>query len=197
MLTRDQNLSPLSPHAQLIFSEDCEDPSALDSYEQGQPDQGHKAAKWVIRDGALYGEGIHNAALWISPLTLPESVRIEFKATALSKEGDLKCELYGDGKNHQSGYILIAGGWKNRMNIIAYGDEHGEDECDDDDDEADDGDDHDGDEADDHRDGDDHDDGGDDHGDAAGERREVRGAEVAGHEPVVGAVQVHLDDAVV
>jgi hypothetical protein len=40
--------------------------------------------------------------------------------------GDVKCELYGDGAHHQSGYILINGGWKNTTRVIARQDEHAE-----------------------------------------------------------------------
>ncbi len=74
----------------------------------------------------LVAENIHNAALWLTQ-PLPEKVRVEFTATALSDSGDVKSEIFGDGLTHQSGYILIMGGWSNQLNIIARQDEHGED----------------------------------------------------------------------
>ncbi|MGB0648184.1 MAG: hypothetical protein ACPGQS_13455 [Bradymonadia bacterium] len=74
----------------------------------------------------LVAENIHNAALWLQK-ALPEKVRVEFEATALTPTGDVKSEIFGDGITHQSGYILIMGGWSNQLNIIARQDEHGED----------------------------------------------------------------------
>ena len=128
VLTQSGQSTPplLTSDDQLMFEESFEK-NQLSLYFQSQADQGHQAGKWVIKEGRLFGEKIHNAALWISPLVLPENVRIEFDARAESTEGDVKCEIFGDGKHHQSGYILVAGGWKNSMNIIARQDEHGED----------------------------------------------------------------------
>ena len=77
-------------------------------------------------DRRLVGENIHNAALWLQH-KLPDRTRVEFEATPLSKNGDVKAEIFGDGFTHQSGYILIMGGWSNQLNIIARQDEHGED----------------------------------------------------------------------
>lgn len=74
----------------------------------------------------LVAENIHNAALWLQK-PLPNRVRVEFEATALTPNGDVKSEIFGDGSTHQSGYILIMGGWSNQLNIIARQDEHGED----------------------------------------------------------------------
>ena len=74
----------------------------------------------------LVGENIHNAALWLKK-ELPERLRVEFTAEVLSKDGDVKTEIFGDGRTHQSGYIVIHGGWSNQLNIIARQDEHGED----------------------------------------------------------------------
>ena len=109
----------------LVFSADF-DGGDLDGWNQGDPDAGWKKGDWTIRDGRLHGEKIHNAALWLSR-ELPSKVRIEFDARALSEKGDVKCEVFGDGRTHQSGYILIHGGWDNRITTLARQDEHGED----------------------------------------------------------------------
>ena len=45
----------------------------------------------------LVGENIHNAALWLQK-ELPERLRVEFTAEALSKDGDVKTEIFGDGR---------------------------------------------------------------------------------------------------
>lgn len=95
-------------------------------YHQSEPDLGWKAGTWKIEDGRLAAADIHNAALWLQ-VPLPDKVRIEFDARAHSDEGDVKVEVFGDGRTHQSGYILIFGGWKNTINAIARQDEHGED----------------------------------------------------------------------
>ena len=81
---------------------------------------------WRIQDGALIASQIKNDALWWTG-RLPERVRVEFDATALSDQGDLKFEIFGDGKAHESGYIGILGGWNNSLDVIARLDEHGGD----------------------------------------------------------------------
>lgn len=112
-----------SPGGKLVFSDDFERAEIGDAYLQGQPDRGWSASKWKIEKGRLRAEKIHNAALWLQ-MPLPKQVRVEFDARALSETGDVKCEIFGDGRTHQSGYILIAGGWNNAINCIARQDEH-------------------------------------------------------------------------
>jgi hypothetical protein len=83
--------------------------------------------QWTVSDGWLRGNpGNKNRAMWLKE-GLPERVRIEFDARGESVHGDLKVEVFGDGKAHESGYILIFGGWKNSLNVIARLDEHGKD----------------------------------------------------------------------
>ena len=84
---------------------------------------------WRIENGAVTGQNARNDALWLD-FELPEKVRVEFDATAVSQDGDLKFELFGDGTNHESGYILIYGGWSNTVTCIARQDEHGSDRLD-------------------------------------------------------------------
>ncbi len=110
----------------LIYEATFDDGAIGDEWAQSEPDLGWKAGAWKIVDGRLEARDIHNAALWLQT-PLPERVRIEFDARALSDEGDVKAEVFGDGRTHQSGYILIHGGWKNTINTIARQDEHGED----------------------------------------------------------------------
>jgi hypothetical protein len=103
--------------------------SAVDGAERSVAFHVHRALSVdvsLICNRQLVAENIHNAALWLTT-SLPEKVRVEFVATALTDSGDLKAEIFGDGLTHQSGYILIMGGWSNQLNIIARQDEHGED----------------------------------------------------------------------
>ena len=66
---------------------------------------------------------------------LPNDAVIELDAWSQSPAGDIKVEIYGDGKSFDpnkgaytsTGYVLIFGGWNNTKNIIARMDEHAED----------------------------------------------------------------------
>lgn len=86
-----------------------------------------------IRDGRLTLEGVRNHPVW-STLPLPENVDIEFDAWPQTEDGDIKVELAGDGVSFATtasytatGYVVIFGGWKNRVSIIARQNEHGRD----------------------------------------------------------------------
>lgn len=85
----------------------------------------HSTSKgWRVADGALQNDGARNVPLWLS-LALPDDVRISMTAKSQSPAVDMKFEVFGDGENHASGYIVILGGWKNTKSIIARLDEHG------------------------------------------------------------------------
>jgi len=90
-------------------------------------------AGWSIENGALRGQNVHNHPLWLGR-RLPRDARIEFDAWSDSPAGDLKCEVYGDGESFAraasytaTSYVVIFGGWHNRINAIARMDEHGAD----------------------------------------------------------------------
>jgi len=80
---------------------------------------------WQVVDGRLYNDGAHNVPLWLDA-ALPAEVRISFTAESKSEAVDMKVELFGDGRNHESGYIIILAGWNNSRSIIARLAEHGE-----------------------------------------------------------------------
>jgi hypothetical protein len=81
---------------------------------------------WRIKDGAAYSAGTSNRPLFLKA-KLPDDAVIELDARSESPAGDIKLELYTDGKNHESGYILIFGGWNNTISCIARLNEHGHD----------------------------------------------------------------------
>ena len=93
-----------------------------------------RTSAWRIENGRLCGEGAHNHGVWLNR-TLPINARIEFDAMALSDEGDLKAELWGDGRSYATGtsytnatsYLAILGGWKNSLHVLARLNEHGAD----------------------------------------------------------------------
>ncbi len=108
----------------LIFEDDFNRATLGSSWVRGEGEGG--TGKWRIEDGALVGSDIKNDPLWWTG-QLPDQARVEFDATALSDHGDLKFEIFGDGKVHASGYVVIFGGWKNSLDVIARLDEHGSD----------------------------------------------------------------------
>ena len=50
----------------------------------------------------LCGRGAHNHPVWLNR-TLPINARIEFDAVSYGDEGDLKCEVWGDGRTFATG----------------------------------------------------------------------------------------------
>jgi hypothetical protein len=79
---------------------------------------------WRIVDGQLLGPSPKNNPLWLR-VPLPHDVAVEFDVRSESSEGDIKVEIFGNGYDHASGYILIHGGWNNTVSVIARLDEHG------------------------------------------------------------------------
>lgn len=79
---------------------------------------------WRTVDGWLLSPGVKNNPAWLKA-KLPADVAVEFDARSTSPEGDIKCEIFGDGVDHASGYVLIHGGWGNQISVIARRDEHG------------------------------------------------------------------------
>lgn len=84
---------------------------SVDLGSQGNPDQ------WLL------SPGVKNNPLWLKA-ALPNDVAVEFDVKSMSPEGDIKVEIFGDGTDHASGYVLIHGGWNNSVSIIARLDEH-------------------------------------------------------------------------
>lgn len=90
------------------------------------PDYFATGGHWRIVDGGLYSPGVRNNPLWLKA-RLPRDVAVEFDARAGTTDGDVKFEIFGNGRDHASGYVLIFGGWSNTISIIARLDEHGRD----------------------------------------------------------------------
>jgi len=88
---------------------------------------------WTIDQGALRVSGARNHPLWLRR-RIPRNAHIEFDAWSSTDEGDLKCEVYGDGRSFAqqdsytaTSYVVIFGGWHNQLNVIARMDEHASD----------------------------------------------------------------------
>lgn len=90
-------------------------------------------APWRIIDGELVIRNARNRPLWLRR-ALPRDARVEFDVRSMSPEGDIKCEMYGDGTSRATtesytatSYVVIFGGWGNSINVLARLDEHGAD----------------------------------------------------------------------
>lgn len=89
---------------------------------------------WRIEKGMLCGKGALNRGVWLKKI-LPVNARIEFDAVSDSADGDLKAEVWGDGKSgatatsytNATSYIAVLGGWKNTFHVLARKNEHGKD----------------------------------------------------------------------
>lgn len=103
----------------LVFSDD---------FNRGEfgPNWDNRSGKWEARDGWAHIRGDKNAGLWLKT-PLPDRARVEFDAKSMSQDGDLKFEIFARAREHQSGYIVILGGWNNSVSIIARLNEHGQD----------------------------------------------------------------------
>jgi hypothetical protein len=90
-------------------------------------------ASWRIIDGQLNIRNARNRPLWLRRV-LPRNARFEFDVRSESPDGDIKCEVYGDGTSRAvtesytaTSYVIIFGGWHNALNGIARMDEHAQD----------------------------------------------------------------------
>jgi hypothetical protein len=89
---------------------------------------------WHIEGGKLCGEHARNHGIWLNRV-LPVNARIEFDATSYSPDGDLKAEVWGDGRSYATqlsytnatSYLTIFGGWHNKFHVLARLNEHGND----------------------------------------------------------------------
>ncbi len=89
---------------------------------------------WRIEEGRLCGRGARNRPVWLRRI-MPINARIEFEATSYSPEGDIKVEVWGSGRsaattssyNDATSYLVIFGGWKNSLHVLARLDEHAPD----------------------------------------------------------------------
>jgi hypothetical protein len=110
--------------------------SFRDDFERDEPGLAWRALSpaWRIDEGWLCAANARNRGIWLRR-RLPENARIRFDARAGSADGDLKVEVWGDGQtgaskasyDDASGYVLVLGGWQNRLHVLARENEHGRD----------------------------------------------------------------------
>lgn len=89
---------------------------------------------YKLVNGAVSAQGAFNRPLWLRR-ALPRDAVIELDVWSTSPEGDIKVELYGDGRSFDkdkgsylsTGYVAVMGGWQNTKSQLARLDEHGAD----------------------------------------------------------------------
>ncbi len=88
---------------------------------------------YKLSSGELVVRGAHNHPLWLRR-ELPRDAVIEFDAWSMDPAGDIKAEVFGDGKSFatdleyaSSGYVFIQGGWHNTITALCRQEEHGHD----------------------------------------------------------------------
>jgi hypothetical protein len=98
----------------------------IDDYERPELGKNYFATGgfWRLVNGWVYSPGAKNNPLWLRA-KLPRDVVVEFDAKSDSPDGDVKCEIFGDGRDHSTGYLLVFGGWHNSRSTIARLYEHG------------------------------------------------------------------------
>lgn len=87
--------------------------------------------RYAVYGGRLNVSKAYNHPLWLKR-RLPRNVVIEFDAVSYTPDGDIKLELFGDGRSFEdhrgqyraTGYVLCLGGWRNTKSFIARQIEH-------------------------------------------------------------------------
>jgi hypothetical protein len=88
-----------------------------------------------IENGAVIARVGHNHPLWLRR-AIPRDATIEFDCWSESDDGDLKVEVWGDGRSFatdlygqytSTAYNFVFGGWRNQISTLARMHEHGAD----------------------------------------------------------------------
>ncbi len=104
-----------------------------DSYDRKELGSNYRdtIGRYVVHGGRLHVAKAYNHPLWLKR-RLPRNAVIEFDAWSHTPDGDIKVEIYGDGRSftdHRgayrgTGYLICLGGWKNTKSFIARQLEH-------------------------------------------------------------------------
>ncbi|MCP3142851.1 DUF6250 domain-containing protein [Pyxidicoccus xibeiensis] len=98
--------------AAVPYSQDFSDPAVV------KRDWFSTGGFWRTVNGELLAPGVKNNPLWLQA-PLPDDVAIEFDVRSEPPEGDIRVELFGNGVDPSSGYVLVQGGWNNSMSVLA------------------------------------------------------------------------------
>jgi len=99
-------------------------------------DYSNTGGPYQLDRGRLVFSNAHNHPLWLKR-RLPDDVRLDVDVTPASADGDVKIELYGDGRSYEAdeavqkdvqytdtGYLFIFGGWHNHVSTLVKMSEH-------------------------------------------------------------------------
>lgn len=117
----------VDPILTLPYSDHFEGPALSSDWEA-------TSTAWRLENGRLCAQKARNHPVWLRR-RISKNARISFVAQSDSTDGDLKVEVWGDGKSNATAvsytnatsYLFILGGWKNQLNVLARLDEHGTD----------------------------------------------------------------------
>ncbi|WP_224364103.1 hypothetical protein [Hyalangium versicolor] len=98
--------------AQVPYQQDFSDPGVVER------DFSSVGGFWRVVNGQLLAPQVKNNPLWLQT-RLPDDVLIEFDVRSEYPEGDVRLELFGNGIDPASGYVLVHGGWNNSLSVIA------------------------------------------------------------------------------
>jgi hypothetical protein len=108
----------------------------VDDFERQElgPDWRATSPAWRISAGRLCVSNAKNHPAWLKR-RLPLNAQVEFDAISSSPDGDIKSEIWGDGRSAAAGtsyddatsYIAVFGGWRNQFHVLARLDEHASD----------------------------------------------------------------------
>lgn len=98
--------------ATVPWADDFSDPAKL------SVNYSSTGGQWRLRDGELIAPGVKNNPLWLKA-SLPHDVAIDVDVRALTSEGDVRIELFGDGVDAASGYQIVQGSMNNGPSSIS------------------------------------------------------------------------------
>lgn len=127
------DVAPASPSSQPPVASFTDDFNRAELGPDWRPtDDAHA---WRLDNGELVVRLAYNHPLWLAR-AIPRDATVEFDCWSNDDAGDLKVEVWGDGKSFSTdkigaytstAYNFIFGGWHNQLSTLARMHEHGED----------------------------------------------------------------------
>ncbi len=84
------------------YSDDFSNPGTVEANYQSA------GALWRVQSGELWGPGVKASPLWLKA-KLPDEVAIDVDVRSVAPNADLRFEVFGDGTEVSSGYVLVQG----------------------------------------------------------------------------------------
>src|SRR4051812_5917449 len=104
-----------------------------DDFVQLKPAWKATGTTWRAQAGELVVDHAYNHPLWLTK-AIPRDAVIDLDVWSNDEAGDIKLEVWGDGKSYATqasytatSYVFIFGGWHNQLSAICRMNEHGAD----------------------------------------------------------------------